>query len=397
MRILQVSSLWPPSVLGGAELYASTLADELVARGHEVGAMTLGVSGPRVVATVRPWPYKLDRYELQPAWRRSLFHLRDVYDPIAASTLRRAIASFRPDVVHTHSVTGLSASVLRTAAAAGIGTVHTVHDYWLLCQRSSLVAENGRYCERRCASCRLISGSRSLLLKRRFASVVIAPSDAVARLHVEAFPWLAERIVKLLNPADPPAQVGTALADDSGEQTRFGFLGRLSPTKGIRTLLRAFESLDAGRARLLVAGSGELADEVKAPRPGVRFLGWLSGDAREDFFASIDCMVVPSEWPEVGSLTTVEARRRRLPVIASAAGCLPEYVDEANRSLLYPAGDTNGLAESLAAFAADPGRYQPVGPAPPTWQETTDAVLRYYERAVAAGPRGDDRPQSRPA
>lgn len=385
MRILHVSSLWPPSVLGGAELYAARLADELVARGHEVGVVTLGISGPGVVASVRPWPYTLDLYEQQPAWRRALFHLRDVYDPVAASTLRRAIASFRPDVVHTHSVAGLSASVLTTSAAAPVGTVHTVHDYWLLCRRASLVAASGRYCTRRCASCRVLSGSRSLLLKRRFASVVIAPSEAVARLHIEAWPWLEDRVVRIANPSDVPAQrPGAALVDGRDGYTRFGYLGRLTPTKGVRTLLRAFENLKAGKAELLVGGSGELATEVTASGPGVRFLGWLSGEARDDFFTAIDCVVVPSEWPEVGSLTTLEARQRLLPVIASTAGCLPEYVDEANRSLLYPAGDVDALTKSLTAFAADPERYRPVGPAPLTWPEYTDAVLGCYERAAAA-------------
>ena len=50
MRILMVSNLWPPEVVGGAEQYASALSDHLCAAGHEVHVLTLGVEGPDVVA-----------------------------------------------------------------------------------------------------------------------------------------------------------------------------------------------------------------------------------------------------------------------------------------------------------------------------------------------------------
>ena len=50
MRILMVSNLWPPEVVGGAEQYASALAAHLRAAGHEVEVLTLGVDGPDVVA-----------------------------------------------------------------------------------------------------------------------------------------------------------------------------------------------------------------------------------------------------------------------------------------------------------------------------------------------------------
>ena len=36
-RILMISSLWPPVVLGGAESYASALAEQLRARGERFG------------------------------------------------------------------------------------------------------------------------------------------------------------------------------------------------------------------------------------------------------------------------------------------------------------------------------------------------------------------------
>ena len=59
LRVLMVSSLWPPEVLGGAELYAAALAARLRRAGHTVAALTAGVDGDDVVAQIRPWGYPL--------------------------------------------------------------------------------------------------------------------------------------------------------------------------------------------------------------------------------------------------------------------------------------------------------------------------------------------------
>src|SRR5688572_18094051 len=96
-RILMVSSLWPPVVLGGAETYAAALAEQLRARGCEVGAVTLGVPGPDVVSDVRAWPYRLDQYAAQSVPQRTLFHLLDIYRPETVRTIRRSIRDFAPE------------------------------------------------------------------------------------------------------------------------------------------------------------------------------------------------------------------------------------------------------------------------------------------------------------
>ena len=71
MRVLMLSSLWPPAVLGGAEVYAEELSRHLRERGHEVGVVTLGVESDVVVASVPAWPYRLDQFASQPAWKRA--------------------------------------------------------------------------------------------------------------------------------------------------------------------------------------------------------------------------------------------------------------------------------------------------------------------------------------
>jgi len=93
LRLLFISNLWPPTVVGGAERYAHDLSTQLIGRGHEVKVVSLGVPGPEVVAQVTPWPYRPDAWRSQSAWRRWLYHIGDLGRPGVAATIRRASAT----------------------------------------------------------------------------------------------------------------------------------------------------------------------------------------------------------------------------------------------------------------------------------------------------------------
>jgi glycosyltransferase involved in cell wall biosynthesis len=388
-RVLMISSLWPPATLGGAELYAARLAAELRRRGHDVGVVTAGVSGDDVVEAVRPWPYRLDTWVGQPRWRRVAFHAMDVYRPAGGRAVREAIERFAPDVVHSHAVQGLSVAALRQPARLGVPHVHTVHDYWLRCQRTTLRHRGGRRC-RRCSPCGLLAVLRSTALARCGPGVLVAPSVAVAELHAGD---LGRRIRVIRHPATRAAPGGRSRR---GPGTGvFGYLGQLTDVKGVPTLLRAFATVAAeqrpgGRPlRLLVGGVGPLADEVARHHDvGIEALGWLDAAARERFFRCIDCLVVPSEWDEPAGLVVTEAAARGIPVVGAEIGGIPEYVAPASRRLLFRAGDVVSLADAMRrAMTTPPG---PVGDDVEhlaTWAQHSGEVIGAYR---AAGARIDD-------
>jgi len=383
VRVLFVSSLWPPAVRGGAELYASRLAAELRASGHDTAAFTLGISGADVVDRSPAWPYRLHESEVQPAWKRAVFHGRDQYDPVASYRLRRAIDRFRPDVVHSHSIAGLSAAVLTTPSARGVPHVHTLHDYWLLCQRTSLVNREGVACVTRCSGCRVVSAGRRAITARHFPPVLIAVSEAVAGEHRRAGVG-ADRLRVIHNPVESLGPEVVRRAEREPGPTRLGFLGQLVPIKGVPLLLEAMETLEG--AELVVAGDGPLLAEVKAA-PRTRALGWVDPAERERFFATTDCLVVPSAWKDPAPLVVNEARAHGVPVIAARIGGLPELVPESCQPLLFRPGDAADLAAKVRLFQEDPARYTPgSSPALAGWDEHLAKVLEAYRDAGARGP-----------
>jgi glycogen synthase len=380
MRILMVSNLWPPEVVGGAEQYASALSVRLRAAGHEVSVLTLGVEGPDVVGTVAPWPYPIQDASAQPAGRRLLFHAVDVHNPRAGRALDAAIARFVPDVVHSHAVQGLSTVALTRPGRRGIAHVHTLHDYWLLCQRNSMVHRDGRACETRCRSCAGISWLRNESARRSPPEVVLAVSHAIAREH-EQIEWVAARQRVLYNPVEVVAGARTVARGD-GRPLTFGFLGRLGVDKGVETLLEAFTRAAVADARLVVAGRGPLDSAVRAAGPAVVAAGWVDAERKEALLDEVDCLVVPSQWKDPAPVVVNEARGRGIPVIGAAIGGIPELVAPECRALLFPPGDPAALAARISAFAAAPAQHRPAPEAAPIdWPGHLDGVLRAYDDA----------------
>jgi glycosyltransferase involved in cell wall biosynthesis len=382
VRVLLLSSLWPPNVLGGAELHAAALADRLADAGHDVGVVTYGSPGARVVAQVPARPYPLHEFAAQPGTKRALMHLRDVWNPSTARILDDTIRTFAPDVVHSHTVQGMSAVALARPGRRGVPHVHTLHDYWLLCQRTAMVRRDGTACDTPCRGCAAITTIRERQVRAHAPDLLLAVSRAVAVEH-DRVPWAAGRTRVLHNPVEPPP-APRPRRSVPGAGPVFGYLGQLAPHKGVATLLDAFGRAGIPQSRLLVGGRGPLADEVAGRGSGVEALGWLDGAAKEQVLVDIDCLVVPSEWRDPAPIVLNEARARGIPVIGTRMGGIPELVAPESESLLVPARDAEALAGSLRAFAAEPDRYRAAPAlAPVDWTGHLDALLAAYRDAGA--------------
>ena len=376
MRVLMISSNWAPVTRGGAEAYVADLTQMLRSRGHDVGALTLGIAGPDVVEAVRARPHGLDSHTRRPPVARVAFHGVDVWRPDTPRALTRAVRRFAPDVVHSHVVAGMSVAALTTPAKLGVPHVHTLHDHWLRCWRSTGTTRRQGACGPACAA---IATLRAAALRRSAPHVVIAISNDLRRRHAASIPPAADVRV-LHHPAaapDAPRPVRPPHAPPV-----FGFLGQLNPNKGVRTLLDAAAAMAPQEARFVVAGAGRLEAEVAARSSDqLEYRGWVNGTAKERFFADIDCLVVPSLWAEPAGLVVGEAAVRGVPVIAAEVGGLPEYVPPSCRDLLFPPGDAERLVQRLRTFAASPSGFAVDPAAVRTWDEHCDDITAAYDRA----------------
>ncbi len=157
MRILHVGWGFSPWREGGLITYAEDLMTAQVERGHEVSYFLSG----------RHYPY-LSRPRLK-RWRRHGVAMHEVINPpIVAgmehgtrdperelseprmeAAFRRVLDAVRPDLVHIQELHGLPSSLIEVAAAAGVPTAMTLHDYGPLCATLRLFDADGRICMRR--------------------------------------------------------------------------------------------------------------------------------------------------------------------------------------------------------------------------------------------------------
>lgn len=181
---------------------------------------------------------------------------------------------------------------------------------------------------------------------RKKALQTLVPSEYVAASVPGAtvFPNWAQEVPLSLAKSTVPGVV------------RIGYLGRLTPSKGIGVLCQAIEFLNSTvtvpEYRLVVAGapvfaSSEEEHEVSRALENIeRYTDRLGWSTPQKLFDTVDMLVVPSQAPESFGLVAAEAMSARVPVIVSDAGALPEVVGE-DYPYIYPAQDPSALVEKI--------------------------------------------------
>jgi glycosyltransferase involved in cell wall biosynthesis len=350
MRIALVATLLPSDHRGGAEAYVESQALSLAER-HEVRIYTGSTGEIDGIPTIRiPRLPTLDQ-EIRPIPYRLVWHARDQWLPSVHLALARELKRWRPDVILTHHPQGLSAAVFTAIAQRGIPHVHTAHDLNLLCARTSMT-RGGEFCGGRCAACLVQRRIRIAALRLNVARLVCV-SDYICRRHVDAGVVEPRQATVIRLGAHPGTQ---RIRRPSGAGIRIGFIGTLSPHKGVLTLIEAFREAPP-HWRLLVAGSGSLDHvvEQEANRDArIAYLGHVDGPEKDAFLDALDLLVIPSEWEEPATFVAIEAAIRGLPSVVSDRGGLPENPEVRT----FRARDPHELADTIRSYADDPAQLE---------------------------------------
>jgi glycosyltransferase involved in cell wall biosynthesis len=348
MRIALVSNSLPPEpATGGAQDYVADLARDLQER-HDVLVISGARGGLEGVECVSV-PALRVLLPNEPMIAKAVWHLRDQWMPSVHRAVTDELRRFRPGVVHTHELQGISAAAFTAVARADLPHVHTAHDLNLLCVRVTMTRD-GRYCGGRCTSCLVQRAVRGRLISRHL-HCLIAPSDNYRRRHVEAGVVSPERAVTIRHGARP----GVArLRAPSPGALSLGFIGNTAPHKGVLTLLETFRHAPS-EWRLFVAGDGILRPHIEraAELDGrIEYCGYVRGDRKDAFYERLDLLVIPSEWEEAATLVAVEAAVRGLPAVVGDRGGLPETPE----ARVFSAGDPDALLDAIRWFLAAPDR-----------------------------------------
>jgi glycosyltransferase involved in cell wall biosynthesis len=359
LKILYISTLYTPNLVGGAERVVQSLAENMAAAGHEAIVLSAtphkntvnwvnGVKIHYIHLKNIYWPYG-EKVNAAPA--KALWHAFDTYNPWMTREVVRILRLERPDLVHTHLIAGFSCLTWRAAKRLGMPLVHTLHDYYLLCPRSTMFRD-GRNCGTQCVQCQLYTRPRRK--PTNLVDAVVGVSSAILRRHLEFgyFDATPHKPV-IYNPY--PLASSTLRSDAPSVPIQFGFLGRLDPTKGLEVLLEAVRRLPQGSWRLKVGGRGPAGYEshlrAKYKIPEVDFVGYVDPDS---FLPEIDVLVVPSVWQEPAGRVIIEAYAHGIAVVGARIGGIPELVEEGRTGSLFTPGNSDDLARQMRKFTDHP-------------------------------------------
>ncbi len=375
----------------GGVIHTLSLAEHLMALGHEVHVFALGkdqhgffrpVTVPHTLIPIEALP---EDTELDQRIRR---YIQSYHEFLMSDT-------FAPfDIYHVQDC--ISANAVWRAREAGrirsfVRTIHHVDDFvspsLIQCQKDSIYRPDHRL---------VVSRYWRQRLRDEYGveSEVIYNGVDLQRFRP---PGAAERV-------EARAQF------DLNDEFAFLNIGGIEPRKNTIRLLRAFEQvkhvleLKGRQSVLLLAGGETLLDytpyrqeffallEKSTLELGkdVRVLGVVADEQLPRLYQAADALTFPSV-KEGWGLVVLEAMASRLTVLASDLPVFHEYLRSGDNALLVDPFDEAAIANGMLRLAEDAETRQYLAAAGPqtaqkfSWEATAQAHVECYQRWLIEG------------
>ncbi len=416
MKIALTVHHFPPNYNAGAEIYVYRLASWLIRHGHQVDVIcveSITYQGPGDITST------YDEYNGIPV-HRLYFNHRSSPDSFQQSYDNSLIGGWitdyfrenRPDVVHVNGGYLISAAVIRAAKGLGLPVIVTLHDFWFVCPRITLLKPSGKLCTvpedvTECVWCLATEKRRFRWIEiasKGMAGAVVHPylaSSSTTKtlgIHPDAEQMRRRRQVLLaalkdvdliLAPSEflrnifihqginseriAYSRLGletshwNTTSEATSRETRelqIGYFGQLASHKGVHLLIEAFNRLSfASRpAHLTIYGDPRPFPEYFAQlekmangNTFIEFAGRFDNRNVAELMKNVDIAVVPSIWYENSPIVIMEALTAGTPVITSNVGGMSEFIHHNENGLLFQLGNAQDLAAQIQRLLDEPG------------------------------------------
>lgn len=312
--------------------------------------------------------YELTNHAISDMRRTDLIR-KTFWNNQAEHELRQLIRDFQPQVVHCINFFPLiSPAICEAAVSSGCSMVQALQNYRLICPKAQLM-RNNKICER-CVGKKFAWPSilHGCYRGDRFATSVVAgmlsyhrwkrtwdrcidryvvPSQITREKYLQAgFP--AEKISVKPNFLRPDPGMGASAGDYAI------FVGRLSPEKGVGTLLDGWRKIEAN-FNLVIVGDGPLAAEVRQAAAGDARIQWVGQQSLNEvcrLLGNARFSIMPSIWYEPFGRTVIESFAVGTPVLASRMGAMLELIAENRTGRFFEPNNADDLARKVVEMFA---------------------------------------------
>lgn len=375
MRILFISNLYPPHDLGGWEQNCQEIAQCLQERGHACHVLTSrhGLDGHEQsdVGITRALYLQANIHYYRPL---DFFLRRPGQERANRDALRRALDTFRPDVVFFWGMWNLSHQVAYWAEQWLPGRVaYAVAGYWFM-----QPDPHQAYWERPARR----SLVRALFAPARWMALhILAQETAAYPLSLGHVACVSEFVRNKLNQAgvlphgacviyngiDPqPFLNAAAQRLSSNSLLRLVYTGSLVAHKGVHTAVEALGVLrkqdQIAGLHLTIVGAGHPDYEAYLKRRvtelgivnSVTFYGRVPRNEIAGVLASQDVFLFTSVYEEPIARSVMEAMAAGLAVVGTPVGGQPEMLGDGVNALVFPPDDVGKLAECILKLQHEP-------------------------------------------
>ena len=352
MRVLHLTTEYPPLIYGGLGTAVGGLVHASAAAGLEVAVLLVGHGSSQGYVS-NPLPAS-DQLEVGCEWDGSVL----VCSVPHADAIRASVEfarCWRPDVIHVH-VFWLAHVTARMREATGVPLVYTVHSL----DRAEYELGEGP------SECLTQWPIQSDLIAA--ADLIIALTSDEQQLISEYCPAARARIRVAGNGIfDTPHARNCARHRPTQGDLTILYTGRFVDRKGIGELLLAAPDFlaEAPSARLVMAGGHRdasaadmaaywLPETCQAYRDRIYFTGWLTPSRLAEWYAVSDILVVPS-WYEPFGMVILEGMLYGLAIVASDVGGPREILRDEKTGLFCRPKDVASLGSQVKRLIHDRG------------------------------------------
>ncbi|UCF37537.1 MAG: glycosyltransferase family 4 protein [Acidobacteriota bacterium] len=370
MKILVISNLFPPHVLGGYEILCGQVCNELQLRGHSITVLTSthGLeANPRssestgVYRTLQLYlpfdqPARLMRTRRWNIGRQNYIETRKI------------LKHERPDLIFIWSQLRLTLGAARAAQDSGIPVAFTLNDEHIAGYLPSPF------------------GWSPKTFLRYLADHWVFPSITLRGLQLKESTCISQRLQTNLVALGVPVSSSEVIYQgiplerfpckenlgEIGSPVRILYVGQLHPYKGVHTLLEAVGQIARRSDRtgdpstgpqihLTVVGTGpenyirKLSEIARSIPAEIHFAGKLSHEELPEIYRSHHIFVFPSIWQEPFGLTHLESMASGTTVISTAEGGQGEFLEHGQNALVFQKEDSKELACHLGRLLSEPG------------------------------------------
>jgi glycosyltransferase involved in cell wall biosynthesis len=360
MKILIISNLYPPNVLGGYEILCGQVCAALRDRGHKVavlcsdhGISSGGTTEENIFRELRLYlpfdqPARLLRWRRRQIGRENYLKAEQI------------IEREQPDVIFVWSQLRLTLGAARAAENSGIPVVYTFNDEHLAGYAPKLSNWGPRQMLGHLVD-------HTLLRRNTLASLKLENSTCISQMVKDRL--LSQNVLipaaRVIYQGIPIEQFPLKAEPGSlHEPARLLYVGQLHAYKGVHTLIRAAHQaapeVGNGCLHLTIVGDGDASyvRELKALASNgpaeVTLGGRVSHSQVARVYRSHDVLIFPSIWKEPFGLTHIESMASGTPVISTANGGQGEFLIDGVNALLFEEENESQLKQNILKLTKNP-------------------------------------------